>query len=152
MRAVIQRVSRAHVSVEGTCCGKIGQGILVYLAVHAHDTDEIRDWITTKIRSLRIFEDESGKMNRSLEEIGGAVLVISQFTLYGDCRKGRRPSFSNAAPPHHAKKQYEAVIADLKQTLPVVESGTFQAHMHVVSENDGPVTLILEKEGDQAPE
>ncbi|MCW5962861.1 MAG: D-tyrosyl-tRNA(Tyr) deacylase [Bryobacterales bacterium] len=144
MRAVIQRVSEASVTVEGTITGQIGLGILVYLGVGHGDTERNADAMVDKITTLRIFPDEAGKMNRSVQEAGGGLLVVSQFTLLGDCRKGRRPSFDAAAPPSEAKRLYAYFLERVRACgLPVGE-GVFQAHMDVRSLNDGPVTFVLE--------
>jgi D-tyrosyl-tRNA(Tyr) deacylase len=144
MRAVIQRVSRASVAVDGAVTGSIGRGLLVFLGVGKEDTDKDIDFIADKIVNLRIFEDTDGKMNLSVKDIGGSVLLISQFTLYGDCRKGRRPDFTAAGPPDKANQLYEQTIAAIKERGVLVETGVFAAHMHIDSINDGPVTLILD--------
>lgn len=144
MRAVVQRVTRARVDVDGTAAGEIGPGLLVLLGVAKPDTPADAEFLAAKIAGLRIFEDDAGKMNRSLLETGGAMLVVSQFTLYGDCRKGRRPSFDSAAPPAQARDLYEHFVAAARQTGVPVETGIFQAHMAVSLTNDGPVTLIIE--------
>ncbi len=144
MRAVLQRVSHARVRVDAATTGEIGPGLLVLLGVSGQDTAADVTYIATKIRELRIFPDEQGRMNRSLEDVRGAVLMVSQFTLYGDGRKGRRPSFDAAAPPALAKALYEDVIGELRKTGLTVETGVFQAHMMVELENDGPVTLLLD--------
>ncbi len=144
MRAVVQRVSSASVTVAGEVVGAIGPGLLVLLGVRTDDTQE--DVVVTagKIVGLRIFEDAEGKMNRSLAEAGGAMLVVSQFTLYGDCRKGRRPSFIDAARPEQANALYESFCAEVRgQGIPV-ETGRFQQHMDVSLVNDGPVTLLID--------
>jgi D-tyrosyl-tRNA(Tyr) deacylase len=144
MRAVVQRVSRASVSVDGETIGRIDRGFLVLLGVSKSDTAEDARWLAEKIVSLRIMADDEGKMNRELTEVGGAVLVVSQFTLYGDCRKGRRPSFVDAAGPEIAIPLYEAFINGVKaQGIPVA-TGRFGAMMQVELVNDGPVTLIVE--------
>jgi D-aminoacyl-tRNA deacylase len=144
MRAVIQRVSHARVRVDATIAGQITQGLVVFLGVSGQDTAADVIYIATKIRELRIFPDEQGRMNRSVEDARGAVLMVSQFTLYGDCRKGRRPSFDAAAPPDVARKLYEDVIRELRGAGVPVETGVFQAHMLVDLENDGPVTMLLD--------
>lgn len=143
MRAVVQLVSEAKVTVEGDSVGSIGEGLVVLLGVTADDTDKDIDYLVDKIANLRIFPDSEGKMNLSLLDIGGEVLVISQFTLFGDCRKGRRPSYSHAAPPKLAKHLYELFIDKMKTLLPVA-SGTFQAMMRVHLINNGPVTILLD--------
>ncbi len=144
MRAVIQRVSRAKVTVDDQVVGSIGRGLLVLLGVGADDEAADAAYLAEKIPFLRIFEDEAGKLNRSLFEIKGEALVVSQFTLYGDCRRGRRPSFSSAAPPDKARRLYELFTAQLREKGIKVATGTFQAHMLVELVNDGPVTLLLE--------
>jgi D-tyrosyl-tRNA(Tyr) deacylase len=145
MKAVIQRVSSASVTVEGLIVGQIGQGIMVLLGVEKGDTEAPADWLAEKIVGLRIFEDEAGKMNRALPEIGGAVLAVSQFTLAGNCNKGRRPSFDTAAPPDEGKRLYDYFIEALKRQNVPVQTGIFQADMQVALVNDGPVTFILER-------
>jgi len=147
MRALIQRVTHAQVEVDNVVRGKIGPGLLVLLGASRLDTPADADYLAGKIVQLRIFSDEAGKMNRSLLETGGALLVVSQFTLYGDCRKGRRPSFDQAAPPEEARSLYEHFVAAARRLCPRVEAGVFQAHMAVSLVNDGPVTLMLESPG-----
>jgi D-aminoacyl-tRNA deacylase len=144
MRALVQRVTEARVSVVGRVAGRVDTGLLVLLGVTHTDTVEQAAWLAGKVSGLRIFEDADGKMNRSVADVGGAVLVVSQFTLYGDCRKGRRPSFDAAARPEHANALYERFVADLRALGVPVETGVFQAHMQVTLVNDGPVTLMLE--------
>ena len=144
MRAVVQRVKSASVKVEGELVSEIGAGVLVFLGVAHDDTATELEYIANKVANLRIFEDEEGKMNRSLLETGGAALVVSQFTLYGDCRKGRRPSFINAARPEVANTLYEQFIAALEQQNVPTQGGTFQAMMDVQLVNDGPVTILLD--------
>jgi D-tyrosyl-tRNA(Tyr) deacylase len=144
MRAVIQRVSQARVRVDSAVVGEIARGLVVFLGVSGQDTAADVSYIATKIRELRIFPDEQGKMNRSVTDIGGAVLMVSQFTLYGDARNGRRPSFIAAAPPAIAKALYEDVIRALRETAVPVETGIFQADMQVELINDGPVTMLLD--------
>lgn len=146
MRAVIQRVSRAEVRVDGEVVGRVGRGLLVLLGIAASDTPEAGRALAEKIVHLRIFDDEQGRMNRSLLEAGGAVLCVSQFTLYGDCRKGRRPSFDRAAPTDLARALYEQFVESLRAVGVSVETGTFQAMMDVELVNDGPVTLLLDSE------
>ncbi len=144
MRAVIQRVSSASVTAHSEVTGTIEAGLLVLLGIHKDDGDQAIKWMVDKIINLRIFEDEKGKMNRSLIDTSGAMLVVSQFTLYGDCRKGRRPGYSSAAPPEKAKNLYEQFIAAVKQKQIITASGRFQTHMNVELVNDGPVTLLLD--------
>jgi D-aminoacyl-tRNA deacylase len=144
MRACVQRVGRASVTVDGAVVGEIGQGLLVLVGVTHADTAEQARWLAAKVAGLRVFEDAEGKMNRSVGDAGGAVLVVSQFTLYGDCRKGRRPSFDAAARPEQAKALYEAFVAAVEAAGVRVATGVFQAHMQVALVNDGPVTLMLE--------
>jgi len=144
MRAVIQRVSSASVTVDGEIIGEIGAGLLVFLGIHHDDGSRELTWMADKISNLRIFEDKEGKMNNSLLDTGGAMLVVSQFTLYGDCRKGRRPGYSAAAPPEFANALYENFITRIKETGIKTASGKFQAHMDVQLINDGPVTLLLD--------
>ncbi|MGH9340730.1 MAG: D-aminoacyl-tRNA deacylase [Acidobacteriota bacterium] len=149
MLAVIQRVSSASVAVDGGIVGSISGGILVLLAVHHEDGEEDLNFIKKKIINLRIFEDGEGKMNRSVAEVGGEVLVVSQFTLYGDCRKGNRPSYSQAAPPEKARRLYERLIEQIRSEGVIIESGRFQAMMQVSLVNDGPVTLIVDSRKEQ---
>lgn len=146
MRAVIQRVTSAEVRVQGTCVGKIGRGLLVLLGVGAEDREADAEYLAEKIVHLRIFEDEQGKMNRSLMEVKGHILVVSQFTLYGDCRRGRRPSYSAAAPPDRAKQLYEYFVTRLKSYGVHVETGVFQEMMDVELVNNGPVTILLDSQ------
>ena len=144
MRAVLQRVTRASVTVDGEVLGKIGKGFMILLGVENSDTEEITDKMADKICKLRIFEDENEKMNRSLEDVGGQVLVVSQFTLYGNCKKGRRPEFLAAARPELAVPLYEKFVALCRDKGFHVETGEFGASMEVESVNDGPVTLIVD--------
>ena len=144
MRACVQRVSKAEVSVEGALCGKIGRGLVVLLGVAADDTQRDVDQLAEKICQLRIFADDEGKMNRSLIDAGGAMLVVSQFTLLGDCRKGRRPSFIAAAEPELAESLYEQFVAAAKNRGIEVATGKFRAMMDVTLTNQGPVTLLLD--------
>lgn len=144
MRAVVQRVSSSKVTVENNVIGQINKGLLVLLGVTHEDTSKDVDYMIDKILNLRIFEDENDKMNLSLKDVGGELLVVSQFTLYGDCRKGKRPSFSNAARPDLATKLYEEFIQKAKEQGVVVGTGQFGAHMMVDLTNDGPVTMLLE--------
>ncbi|MDK2564673.1 D-aminoacyl-tRNA deacylase [Romboutsia sedimentorum] len=144
MRAVVQRVSSSKVTVDNNITGQISKGLLVLLGVTHEDTSKDVDYMIDKILNLRIFEDENEKMNLSLKDVGGELLVVSQFTLYGDCRKGKRPSFSNAARPDLATKLYEEFIKKAKSQEIVVGTGEFGAHMMVDLTNDGPVTILLE--------
>jgi len=144
MRAVVQRVSRAQVSVGEEIAGKIGCGLLVLLGMTHADTEADADYLSDKISGLRIFEDEHGKMNRSLREIGGEVLVVSQFTLYGDVRRGKRPSFDAAAKPEQARRLYEYFIERIRQAGLHCETGHFQEMMQVELVNDGPVTILID--------
>lgn len=141
---MVQRVSRAKVSVRGETSGEIGRGLLVLLGVAREDSESEADHLAKKIAGLRIFEDEHGKMNRSVAEIGGALLVVSQFTLYGDARKGKRPSFDAAAPPEVARHLYQRFIDDIKTLGIPCQSGRFQEDMQVELLNDGPVTILLD--------
>lgn len=146
MVALIQRASEAHVTVDGALTGEIGPGLLVLLGVHTSDTEAEVAWIAKKVANLRIFPDESGKMNRSLLDTDGEALVVSQFTLYGDARKGNRPSFVASAPPEQAEALYEAFVDALARLLgKPVPTGVFGAHMDVRLTNDGPVTLWVER-------
>ncbi len=144
MRAVVQRVSQAQVEVEGEVVGQVERGFLILLGVAPEDDQSRAHWLADKIANLRIFEDQEGKMNLSLVEVEGEALVVSQFTLYGDCRKGRRPSFVGAARPEQADSLYRAFVAHLKKSVKKVEEGRFQTQMQVHLINDGPVTLIVE--------
>ena len=144
MKAVIQRVTRASVHVEGQTVGQIESGLLVLLGVAKGDGESDGRFLVEKIRTLRIFSDEQGKMNRSLVDIGGSVLLVSQFTLLGTTASGRRPSFDSAAPPDEAKRLYEQVVAELRTQGTPVETGVFAASMQVELLNDGPVTFVLD--------
>jgi D-tyrosyl-tRNA(Tyr) deacylase len=144
MRAVIQRVAEARVSVGEEIVSGIGPGLCIFLGIAVNDSEKDAESLASKIGSLRIFEDEQGKMNRSVRDTRGDLLVVSQFTLYGDCRKGNRPSFSAAAAPEPAKRLYDDFVQRLRQTGLKVATGEFRAHMKVALVNDGPVTLILE--------
>ena len=144
MRAVIQRVSRAQVSVGDEVVGRIGPGLLVLLGVAKTDTRTDAEYLAAKITGLRILEDENGKMNRSLADTHGAVLAVSQFTLYGDVRKGKRPSFDEAAPPELARELYEYFVSKIREGGVTCETGRFQATMQVELVNDGPVTILLD--------
>ncbi len=146
MRAVLQRVSRARVVVEASAMGEIDAGLVVLVAVGRHDTPATAASMAEKIVHLRIFNDEHGKMNRSLLDTGGAILAVSQFTLYGDARGQRRPSFMQAAPPEQGKALYEEFVRALKALGVRVETGVFQAHMSVELVNDGPVTILLDSD------
>ena len=146
MRAVVQRVSRASVVVEGRTAGEIGKGVVVLVAVGRKDTAAVASGMAEKVANLRIFNDEAGKMNLSLLDTGGAALAISQFTLYGDARGQRRPSFIQAAPPELGKELYEDFVRALRALDVRVETGLFQAHMAVELVNDGPVTILLDSE------
>lgn len=144
MRAVLQRVSQASVSVDGETVGRIGPGLLVLLGVGRGDTDQDAETLARKIVELRVFQDSAGKMNLSLKEAGGSLLVVSQFTLYGDTRKGRRPSFDMAAPPEEARRLYERFVEAARAQGVKVETGVFQAMMSVSLVNEGPVTFLVE--------
>jgi D-tyrosyl-tRNA(Tyr) deacylase len=144
MRAVLQRVARAEVSVDGDRVASIGRGYVVLLGVTHTDDETDARYIADKIASLRLFEDEAGKINLGITDIGGEVLVVSQFTLYADCRKGRRPSFTQAAPPEIAERLYQRVAEILREAGLPVQTGVFGAHMQVSLVNDGPVTILLD--------
>jgi len=144
MRACIQRVRHAQVTVDGQVCGRIGHGMLVLLGVAVDDTEADVRQLAEKISGLRIFEDSQEKMNLSLGDVGGAMLVVSQFTLQGDCRKGRRPSFDKAAPPDVAERLYQFFVDDVARRGIPVATGRFRQHMEVELVNDGPVTLIVD--------
>ncbi len=144
MRAVLTRVKSASVSIDGEVVGKIGKGFLILLGVGPEDDESHCRYLAEKALGLRVFEDENGKMNRSLEDVGGEVLVVSQFTLYGNCRKGRRPSFTEAAPPDLGNRLYEQFLKNCEELGFPPQHGQFGADMQVASVNDGPVTLILD--------
>ncbi len=144
MRAVVQRVSRASVIVKGQKVGAIGKGLLVLLGVGHEDTEKDALYVLDKTLNLRIFEDSDGKMNLSLLDVGGELLVVSQFTLYGDVRRGRRPSFTEAASPEKAEKLYEFFVSEAKKQVKQVETGIFQAMMSVELVNEGPVTILID--------
>lgn len=144
MRAVVQRVSRAKVTVNGEVTGEIGRGLLVLVGVAQADQKADADYLVEKIAGLRIFEDADGKMNRAVAELGGAVLAVSQFTLYGDVRRGKRPSFDAAAPPEKARELYEYFVERIRATGLTCQTGQFQAMMQVDLVNDGPVTILLD--------
>ena len=146
MRFVIQRVSEASVSVDGQIIGQIGKGFMVLVGVAQTDTEAIADKLVRKMAGLRIFEDEQGKTNLSLADVGGALLMVSQFTLYADCRRGNRPGFSYAGKPEQANALYEYVLKKAKESVPVVERGIFGADMKVSLVNDGPFTIILDSD------
>lgn len=147
MKTVVQRVSRGKVVVEGREVGSIGEGFVVLLGVSGDDGPGDVEYLAEKVVNLRVFEDDNGKMNLSLRDVEGELLVISQFTLYGDCRKGRRPSFTKAASPEKAEALYDEFVTVCRQKGVRVETGQFQAHMQVELVNDGPVTLIIESKG-----
>lgn len=145
MKLVIQRVKKASVRVNDSVTGSISNGLLILLGIHHNDTTETADFLVNKCTELRIFQDQNDKMNLSLKDIDGEILVVSQFTLYGDCSKGRRPSFIDAALPEKANQLYLYFISQLQKCVRKIETGVFGAHMEVELINDGPVTLILEK-------
>jgi len=147
MRAVVQRVSSARVEVEGETVGAIERGLLVYLGVGKGDGDAERAWMLDKILNLRVFENDAGKFDKSLLDVGGELLVVSQFTLYADVRRGRRPSFDDAMPPEGAEAAYEAFVGAARARGVRVATGRFRAHMHVSSVNDGPVTIPIDTRG-----
>lgn len=144
MKFVIQRVNHASVTIDGSVHGKIGKGYMVLIGIGQGDTEEDADRHLKKLLNLRIFEDEAGKMNLSLKDVGGELLLVSQFTLYGDCRRGNRPGFTDAAPPAEAEALYDYIVEQARLEIPVVETGVFGADMKVALENDGPVTIIME--------
>ena len=144
MIAVLQRVTEARVDVAGKAVGSIGPGLLVLLGVGIGDTRKDADYLVGKVTQLRIFSDDAGRMNRSVIDVAGGILIVSQFTLLGDCRKGRRPSFDGAAPPELAQELYEYYVDRLRETVTHVETGIFRAEMQVYLVNDGPVTFILD--------
>lgn len=144
MKFVIQRVSEASCRVDDTITGQIGKGFLVFIGVSNEDTTAIADKMVKKLLGLRIFEDSEGKTNLSLKDVDGQLLLISQFTLYADCKKGNRPSFINAGKPDMANEMYEYIIDKCKEQIPVVEKGVFGAHMHISLVNDGPFTIVLD--------
>ncbi|HHV93768.1 MAG TPA: D-tyrosyl-tRNA(Tyr) deacylase [Firmicutes bacterium] len=146
MRALIQRVKKAEVAVDGEVIGSIGPGMLVLLGVAADDTEWDVQWLAQKTANLRIFDDGAGKMNLSLLDTGGEALIVSQFTLYGDCRRGRRPSFDKAAPPDRAEALYKLFVEQMKRLGVRTATGRFQAMMNVTLENSGPVTVLVESE------
>ena len=146
MRAVVQRVTKASVSVQDAVVGAIASGLLVLLGVSKNDTTASADYIVEKLLGLRIFDDQGGRMNLSVREAGGAFLVVSQFTLYGDVRRGKRPSFDDAARPEQARELYEYVVARIRERGVDCSTGEFQAMMHVSLVNDGPVTILVDSE------
>lgn len=145
MRALIQRVSRASVTVDGRIVGKIGRGFVVLLGITHADGRAEAEWVAAKIAGLRVFEDDAGKMNLSIADVGGELLVVSQFTLYGDARKGRRPSFTDAAAPERAEPLVDYFVEVLRDGGFTVATGVFGAHMNVEIQNDGPVTMLIER-------
>ena len=146
MRAVVQRVTRASVTIDARVVGEIGSGLVVLLGVNHEDTKADADYLASKIVALRIFDDDAGKMNLSVKDVGGGLLVVSQFTLYGDVRRGLRPSWSDAAPPELAEPLYDYFVESSRKLIQPVETGSFRAMMQVELVNDGPVTLILESD------
>ena len=144
MRAIVQRVLQASVRIDGRVAGEIGRGVLVLLGVGRTDAEADADYLADKIVNLRIFDDTAGKMNLSLTEVGGSALVVSQFTLYGDVRRGRRPSYTDAAEPQSANRLYEYFVGRMRAVGTKVETGVFQADMQVALTNDGPVTILLD--------
>jgi len=144
MRAVVQRVSRAQVVIDGEIAGQIGLGVLILLGVGHDDTEADANYLAEKIAGLRVFEDERGKMSRSVQDVGGSVLAVSQFTLYGDVRRGKRPSFDSAAPPERARHLYEFFVEQIRSTGLRCETGRFQEKMKVELVNEGPVTILLD--------
>lgn len=145
MRVLIQRVKEARVTVEKEVCGSIGKGLLIFLGIHREDKAESTLWLVNKLLGLRLFADSEGKMNLSLKEIEGEALVVSQFTLYGNCLNGRRPDFIQAAPPETAQPIYEKFIEELRREIGRVQTGMFGAYMEVALINDGPVTFLIER-------
>jgi D-tyrosyl-tRNA(Tyr) deacylase len=156
MKAVVQRVAHARVEVSGEVVGSIDRGLLVYLGVASGDTPRDLEWLANKVQNLRIFEDEEGKMNRDISQVAGSLLVISQFTLLGDCRKGNRPSFALAMPPQEAEQMYESFVALLREKVREkgvsVATGRFRADMQVHSQNDGPITMLIDSREGEAKE
>jgi D-tyrosyl-tRNA(Tyr) deacylase len=151
MRAVVQRVASARVEVAGAVVGAIERGLLAYLGFGRDDGPDDRAWMLGKILGLRVFEDETGKMGRSVQEVGGSLLLVSQFTLYGDLRRGRRPSFDDAMPPEEAEQAYESAVREARAYGIPVETGRFRAHMRVEAVNDGPVTLWIDSSVRRSP-
>lgn len=146
MKLVIQRVTQAQVTVDGNCVGSIGKGFMVLWGAGIHDTKKEAEYLAGKLMRLRVFEDENGKMNRSIQDVDGELLVISQFTLYADCKKGNRPSFTEAMPPVDSEAMYEYFLSLLRQSGKKVEKGIFGADMQVALINDGPVTIVMDTE------
>lgn len=146
MKFLIQRVSEASCTVDGTVTGRIGQGFLVLIGISDRDNEDVALRMVKKMIGLRIFEDENGKTNRSLRDVNGGLLLISQFTLYADCKKGNRPSFTGAGKPDHAERLYERIIAACKKEVPCVERGIFGADMKIALLNDGPFTVLLDSD------
>ena len=146
MKFIVQRVNKSQVEVEEKIVGKIDKGFMVLIGITHNDTKEIADFLVRKLINLRVFEDENGKMNLSLKDVPGSLLLISQFTVFADCTSGNRPSFTNAAKPEFANELYEYIIEECKKQIPNVQTGIFGADMQVSLVNDGPVTIILEKE------
>lgn len=146
MKFIVQRVNKSQVEVEEKIVGKIDRGFMVLIGITHNDTKEIADFLVRRLINLRVFEDENGKMNLSLKDVQGSLLLISQFTLYADCTSGNRPSFTNAAKPEFANELYEYIIEECKKQISNVQTGIFGADMQVSLVNDGPVTIILEKE------
>ena len=145
MKFIVQRVNKSQVEVEEKIVGKIDKGFMVLIGITHNDTKEIADFLVRKLINLRVFEDENGKMNLSLKDVQGSLLLISQFTLYADCTSGNRPSFTNAAKPEFANELYEYIIEECKKQIPNVQTGIFGADMQVSLINEGPVTIIMEK-------
>ena len=145
MKFIVQRVNKSQVEVEEKIVGKIDRGFMVLIGITHNDTKEIADFLVRKLINLRVFEDENGKMNKSLEDVNGSLLLVSQFTLYADCSSGNRPSFTDAAKPDFANELYEYIIEEGKKQVEIVETGVFGADMQVGLVNDGPVTIMLEK-------
>ncbi len=148
MRVVVQRVKQASVSVEGHVVGVIGHGLMILVGIRTDDTETEAQWLASKIATLRIFDDDQGKLNRSVLDVGGSILAVSQFTLYADGRKGRRPSYDQAAPPQVAEPLIRRFVELLEAERVPVQTGIFRAHMLVEIHNDGPVTILLERETD----
>ncbi len=146
MRVIVQRTTRAEVRIDGQVVGQIGKGFLVFIGVSNDDTEQVADKMIKKLLGLRIFEDENGKTNLSLDSVNGELLLVSQFTLYADCKHGNRPSFTKAGSPDHANALYKYIIDKCKETVSVVETGSFGADMKVSLLNDGPFTILLDSE------